>query len=113
MTLQRAAGRRLFLIVATPESDAELDAIIAAIDPEPSLVVCLTVPPELAAERIAAREPDDWPGKRGLVAHARELAVSVPSLTRIDAVIDTSHSPPRAELATRLRALMREHGLLP
>lgn len=87
--------------------------MIAAVDAQPTLVLCLAAPPELAAERVAAREPDDWPGKPGLVAHARELAVSLPRLARIDSIIDTSDAPTREDLAIRLRSLMREHGLVP
>ena len=64
------------------------------------------------ATRIAAREPDRWPGKAGLIAHARELAETVPRLAGIDLLIETEGRP--AEHAAELiRAEMRLRGLLP
>src|SRR5215213_8464615 len=43
--LQRAAGRRLFLVSATTETEAELTAVCEAIGAERTLVACLTVDP--------------------------------------------------------------------
>lgn len=59
------------------------------------------------AERLQSREPDDWPGKRGLIAHARELAELMPRLPAVDLRIDTeraSASDVAAELVDEMRA---------
>jgi hypothetical protein len=82
--LQREAGRSRLLVTATTETEEELQATLAAIGAERSLVVCLTVAPDTASARVAAREPDWWDGKADLVAHARELALSIPALPGID-----------------------------
>jgi hypothetical protein len=34
--------------------------------------VCLVASPDAVSERLERREPDRWPGKRPLIAHARE-----------------------------------------
>jgi hypothetical protein len=54
-----------------------------------ALVVCLGASSETVAKRIAYRGPADWPGKRGLIAHARKRARTVPALDGIDLVIET------------------------
>lgn len=88
-SLQRRAGRTLFLVAATAENAAELQGVIHALDAERVIVVCLRASPEVAAARIAAREPDAWPGKQRLIDHARILAASMPVLDGIDLIIDT------------------------
>ncbi len=64
VALQRNAGRETFLVLATTEDARQLRGVIAAVAAERTLVVCLSAPAELVAERIAEREPDSWPGKR-------------------------------------------------
>jgi chloramphenicol 3-O-phosphotransferase len=87
---QRQAGRSLFLIVATTESAEELSGVLAAACADRSLVVCLTAPAEAVVARLQRREPDRWPGKRGLIEHARTLSMTIPRLAGIDLTIDTS-----------------------
>ncbi|MHB8242182.1 MAG: AAA family ATPase [Solirubrobacteraceae bacterium] len=111
LRIQREAGRRLFLIAATPETDEELQALLDATGAPTSLVVCLTAPAGLLAERLERREPDRWPGKRGLIEHARELAGSIPALQRIDLRIETDGRD-SDDIAGQLEREMRERGLL-
>jgi thymidylate kinase len=104
--LQRAAGRRLFLVSATTETAAELEGVVRAVGAEPSLVVCLDVAPATASARVAAREPDWWSGKAALVAHAAELALTIPRLAGVDAVISTEDRDARdvaGEILRRMR----------
>ena len=89
LRLQRELGRRLFLIVATVEGDADLRGVVEAADADKTLVVCLRADGEALAARIEAREPDSWPGKRALMEHARELAERAPAIDGIDLVLDT------------------------
>lgn len=111
ISLQRQAGRRLSLVVATTESHAELRAVLGAVAAERVLVVCLDAPPATVAVRIAAREPDAWPGKAALIAHARELAKSIPALTGVDLVLDTEARDPVA-VAGAIRDALRVGRLL-
>jgi hypothetical protein len=90
LRLQRDAGRRLFLIAATTEDDEQLRGVVSAADAEVTLTVGLDAPADVLAERLERREPDRWPGKQPLIAHARELASTIPHLGGIDQVIDTS-----------------------
>ena len=101
---QRAAGRERFVLAATTEDAAQLDAVVAAAAAERVLVVALAAPPDVVAARIDAREPDDWPGKARLIAHARELAETIPRLPGVDAVIDTTDRTPR-DVAAQILAL--------
>lgn len=90
MTLQREVGRRLFLVAATTETTDELRGVVEAVGADRSVVVLLASAPEVVAARIEAREPDRWPGKANLIAHARSLAVSMPrDLAGVDAHIRT------------------------
>jgi len=74
IALQRETRRAPFLVVSTPETDDQLQALIDAVGADRTIVVCLTAPAELVSARVADREPDDWPGKMDLVEHSRELA---------------------------------------
>jgi hypothetical protein len=109
---QRAAGRELFLIAATVEDASELDALHAACGARRPLVVCLSAAPAVAGARVAAREPEHWPGRPRLIAHAEALAETVPRLTGVDLVIETSAARPE-DIAEAIRAAMRTHGLCP
>lgn len=111
MRLQMAAGRRLFLIAATPESSDELDQIIAAVGVDQVMVVCLTVPGTVAASRVGDRDPDRWPGKAGLMAHAEVLADLIPGFARIDLTIDTAATD-LENVATAILAEMRVRELI-
>jgi len=111
IALQRAAGRALFLVAATTETELELQGVIDAVAVDRVTVVCLRASPELVARRIAEREPDAWPGKPALISHARALALSVPAIARLDAVLDTDGRPAN-EVAAEVRELLRDHGVL-
>jgi hypothetical protein len=101
--LQRNAGRRLFLVAATTETTNELRGVADAIDADRAVAVLLVAAPDVVAERLGAREPDRWPGKAALIAHARELAVSMPhDLDGIDLRIQTDGRDP-IDVATEVR----------
>jgi gluconate kinase len=109
--LQRKAGRDLFLVAATTETEQELRALTDAVGAEHLAVVCLTAPADVVARRIAEREPDSWPGKRSLVEHARKLADQIPSIAGIDAVIPTIDRQASA-VASEVRQLLSTKGVL-
>jgi len=106
LALQREAGRRLFLIVATTETTDELRGVLDALGADQQLVVCLHASSDTVASRIAQREPDRWPGKRRLIAHARKLALTVPQIQPVDLGIQTDHREPD-EVAAEI-----EHALI-
>jgi energy-coupling factor transporter ATP-binding protein EcfA2 len=90
MTLQRDVGRRLFLLAATTETTDELRRVANAVGADRTLAVLLVANPDVVAARLDAREPDRWPGKANLIAHPRQLAVSMPrELEGVDASIET------------------------
>jgi chloramphenicol 3-O-phosphotransferase len=108
--LQRGYGRRLFVVVATTETQADLDSLLAAIGADRSLVACLRAPGDVAAARVLAREPERWAGREALAAHARELATAIPALPGVDVVLDTDGREPEdvaAELLERQRRWAR------
>jgi broad-specificity NMP kinase len=106
MALQRDVGRRVFLVVATTETAEELRGVAEAVGADRTLVVLLVAAPDAVAARIEAREPDRWPGKAGLVAHARELAASMPrELENIDARLETGGRT-AAEVAAKVRDVL-------
>jgi hypothetical protein len=111
LAVQRRAGRRLFLIAFTAESEDEVSAVLAASGAERALVVCLRAPADVLAARLAQREPDDWPGKAGLITHARALASAPVALDGGDLTLDTAGRE-AGDLARTLLAAMRERGLL-
>jgi adenylate kinase len=110
LELQRAAGRRRFLIAATPETSGELAAVVNALGVDRVATVLLSAAPEVVAARIEAREPDSWPGKAGLVEHARALAASMPKLEGIDLRISTEGRS-ADEVAVELWDWLRADGL--
>jgi gluconate kinase len=110
ISLQRDAGRKTLLVVATTETDDELRAIVDVVADDRVLVVCLSASGEEAARRIAERESDSWPGKAALVEHARALSREIPLLRGVDVVVRTDDR--RAEeVAAEVRALLISHGL--
>ena len=54
VALQRGYGRRLFVVVATTETQADLEALVAAVDAARSLVVALSAPGCVCAARVLA-----------------------------------------------------------
>ena len=108
LRLQRERGRTLFLVAATTETAEESGGVLNALSADEVLVVCLEASPDIVASRIAEREPDRWPGKQRLIAHARELALSIPQIQAIDLRIDTEGREPddvAAEVEHELVAL--------
>jgi broad-specificity NMP kinase len=112
LALQQEAGRRLFLIAFTAETASQLRDVLAATGAQRTLVVCLRAPTEVLAERVAAREPDRWPGKQGLIAHARALAAVTARIEGVDATFETAGRD-AADVAGEVLALMRARGLAP
>jgi chloramphenicol 3-O-phosphotransferase len=111
LALQRRAGRSLFLIAATTETAEELSGVLEAACADRSLVVCLTAPAEVVAMRLERREPDRWPGRGGLIEHARTLAATIPRLDGIDLTIDTS-ARDAEDLAREVYEQMHARGIV-
>lgn len=97
-------------MAATIETQLELQGIIDALAVDRVIVVCLRAGPDAVATRIADREPDAWPGKASLIAHARVLAESIPSIAGIDVVICTEGRSP-VDVAGEINVLLRDHDL--
>lgn len=110
LALQREAGRELFLVAFTAESAEQLRAVRAATGAARTLVVCLRAPASVLAARLDRREPDRWPGKQGLIAHARRLALTAPLLAGIDLTIETDGRDAQ-DVACEARAAMRAGAL--
>ena len=111
LELQREAGRDLFLLAATTETEQELRAALAATSAERSLVVCLAAPATVLVGRIDRREPDHWPGKLALTEHARELARTIPLIAGADLLIDTDGRDAE-DVARQVYREMRSAGLV-
>lgn len=91
---QAALGRRRFVIVATPETDAQLEALVGALPVDRVRVVALRASPITLARRVLAREPLHWSGRDHLARRARDLAETIPALRRVDAVVETETAAP-------------------
>jgi len=89
VALQRGYGRRLFVVVATTETQQDLEGLVAAIGASRTLVACLAAPGEVCAARVLEREPERWAGREALAAHARALASAIPALHGVDLVLGT------------------------
>ncbi len=112
LDLQREAGRATFLIAATTETDEELAAVVDAIGADQVTTVLLSAPADAVAARIDAREPDLWPGKQRLIAHARQLAVTMPHLAGIDIRVATDGRD-ADQAASEVFHALQGRGLLP
>jgi hypothetical protein len=111
ISLQRQAGRDTFLLVATTETEQQLQAVVDAAADDRVLVVCLSASSSLAARRVAEREPDSWPGKLALVEHARKLAHDIPLLPSVDVVVRTDDRS-ADDVAAEVKELLAAHGLI-
>lgn len=111
ISAQRKAGRDTFLVVATTETEAELQAVIEALGDAQVLVICLSVPSDLAARRVSEREPDSWPGKPALIEHARKLAREIPSLPSVDVVLGTAERR-AVDVAAEVSEILVARGLI-
>ena len=103
--LQRSYGRRMFVVVATTETQEDLEGLLRAIGAERSFVVALSVPGEVASARVLEREPERWAGRAALAAHAAELAPVIPALPGVDLVLSTDGRGAEAVAAEILAAL--------
>jgi selenophosphate synthetase-related protein len=108
--LQRDAGRRLFLIAATTETSRELATLIDAIAVDVVVVVLLVASAGLVADRLQDREPDTWPGKRALIAHARQLAASMAALDGVDIRVSRESRTPN-DVAREVRDALQKFGI--
>ena len=73
-----------------------------AVGADEYLLVRLEARPATLVERIIDREPESWSGLPGLVAHARQLAASMPALRDVDLVVSTEGQRPET-VAQRIR----------
>ena len=89
VALQRGYGRRRFVVVATTETQEDLEALLAAIGAGRALVVALRAPGDVCAARVLEREPEAWAARESLASHARALATVIPALPGVDVVLDT------------------------
>jgi adenylate kinase family enzyme len=87
--LQRGYGRLLFVVVATTETQEDLEGLLAAVGASRALVVALRAPEDVCAARVLEREPERWAARESLAEHARELASVIPGLPGVDLVLDT------------------------
>ena len=101
--LYREAGHRLLLIAHTVETGEDLARLLGAVDAEQHFLVRLEAQAATLVERIIEREPASWSGLSGLVAHAQELAMTMPALSGVDLVVSTEGQTPEA-VAERIRA---------
>jgi dephospho-CoA kinase len=100
--LHRDAGHELLLIAQTLETDEDTTQLQQAVGADEYLLVRLEALPATLVERIIEREPESWSGVPELVAHAQQLAASMPALRGIDLVVSTEHQRPEA-VAQRIR----------
>jgi adenylate kinase family enzyme len=89
VALQRGYGRRRFVVVATTETQEDLEGLLAALGAERSLVVALRAPGDVCAARVLEREPERWAARESLAEHAGSLADVIPGLPGVDLVLDT------------------------
>ena len=111
LRMQRGYGRSLFVVVATTETQEELDGLLGAIGAERSFVVALTVPGAVASARVLAREPERWAARESLAEHAAELAPVIPALPGVDLVLSTDGRDEES-VADELLEALQAHGLL-
>jgi hypothetical protein len=68
-------------------------------------VVALSVPGEVAAARVLAREPERWAARDSLAEHAAELAPVIPALPSVDLVLSTDGRDAESVAADLLAAV--------
>jgi broad-specificity NMP kinase len=101
--LYREAGHRLLLVAQTLETDADVAELLEAVGADEVFLVRLEAHTASLVERIIEREPPSWSGLSGLVAHAVELAASMPALGSVDMVLSTEDQSAE-DVAARIRA---------
>ena len=100
--LHRDAGHELLLIAQTVETDEDMAQLKQAVSADEYLLVRLEAQSGTLTERIVEREPASWSGLPELVAHAEELAASMPALRGIDLALSTERDRPEV-VAQRIR----------
>jgi len=111
LRMQRGYGRRLFIVVATTETEADLRALVGAIGAGRSFVVALTAAGETASARVLEREPERWAARESLAAHARVMAARIAALPGVDLVLSTEGRD-EASVADALLDALRAEGML-
>lgn len=82
--LYREAGHRLLLVAQTLDTDADVAELLDAMGADEVFLVRLEAKPASLVGRFIERRAPSWSGLRGLVAHPRELAETLPGLTDVD-----------------------------
>jgi broad-specificity NMP kinase len=100
----KVRGRSLFVVSATTEVDAHIDALRAALAADETTVVCLTAEPSTTSRRVLEREPPEWLGRDELVAHSAVLARQIPALRGIDLRVSTEGRA-ASDVAAEIRSL--------
>ena len=108
--LQRGYGRRLFVVVATTETQQDLDSLVAATGASRTFAVALRAPGDVCAARVLEREPERWAGRDALASHARVLADVIPALPGVDLVLDTDGRSAEAVAGTLFEAYVNGAG---
>lgn len=103
--LYRHFGYPLLLVTVTVESQADLDATLAAIDADRHAVVRLEANPATLRARITAREPDGWPGLDELLTACTRLSPVIAGLDGIEITLNTDGQRPEL-IAARIRAAL-------
>ena len=101
--LYREAGHRLLVVAQTLETDADAAELLDAVGADEVFLVRLEAEPTSLVDRIIEREPPSWSELSGLVAHAQELAATMPALAGVDLVLSTEGERPE-DVAARIRA---------
>ena len=102
----REAGTDVLLVTDTIETDADREALLAAVAGDRHIVVRLEARPATLERRVREREPAGWSGLQGLVAASAELATSMPALAGIDLVLSTEGRA-REHVAAAVEAALR------
>jgi energy-coupling factor transporter ATP-binding protein EcfA2 len=99
----KVRGRSLFVVTATTETDAHIDALRTALAADETTIVCVTASPDTTSRRVFEREPAEWLGRDDLVAHSAVLARQIPALRGIDLHVSNEGRDIR-EVAAEIRA---------
>lgn len=92
--LYRRFGYELLLVTLTAETQADLDATVAAIGADEHVVVRLHAERATLRDRITVREPDGWPGLDELLAASERLNRSIATLDGIALSLSTDRERP-------------------
>jgi hypothetical protein len=105
--LYRRFGYELLLVTVTVETQADLDATVAALGSDEHAVVRLYAGLATLRERIIAREPDGWAGLDQLLGASARLNRSIATLDGIALALSTDRERPET-IAERIHASFRQ-----